>query len=102
VLCAYDALDPVFTWLFSVHCAMILDPFEVQWFFLSLSLSRFLSPFLSLSLSFPAFLCCSLSAYVSWLVLPASCMHAVNLDQSLAWIALCFCSVSRSFGFLCS
>jgi hypothetical protein len=48
------------------------------------------------------FLCCSLSAYVSWLVLPASCMHAVNLDQSLAWIALCFCPVSRSFGFLCS
>jgi hypothetical protein len=29
-------------------------------------------------------------------------MHAVNLDQSLAWIALCFCPVSRSFGFLCS
>jgi hypothetical protein len=34
--------------------------------------------------------------------LPASCMHAVNLDQSLAWIALRFCFVSRSFGFLCS
>ncbi len=68
---------------------------------LPLSLSLSLSLLFSHSLSL-VFLCCSLSAYVSWLVLPASCMHAVNLDQSLAWIALCFCSVSRSFGFLCS
>ncbi len=71
-------------------------------FSLSPSPSLSLSFSLTLSLSLLAFLFFSLSAYVSWLVLPASCMHAVNLDQSLAWIALRFCFVSRSFGFLCS
>ncbi len=83
----------------ALFCALC-DDFGPFWGAVVFPLSLSLLPFLLLSLSLLVFLCSSLSAYVSWLVLPASCMHAVNLDQILAWIALCFCSVSRSLGFL--